>query len=144
MGYTEQQLSLKSYCGEMNIPSQIMVVDRLGGPASILMDTVSRLMDCTISITFVENRTEAARALECACFDLVVIGVEESHQLALISYIREQFPDLPIIVGGRNPSDLFIERAKQYGALETLRVPNRAAELRELVTRFGHQYLGQR
>ncbi len=56
--------------------AQVLVIDRPGGPASVLMDTASRLLDGDLSLTEVDRRFDVLRVLDCFCFDLVVIGVD--------------------------------------------------------------------
>ena len=70
--------------------AQVLVVDRHNGPASVLMDTLSRLLDGDLSLTEVDRRFDALQVLDCFCFDLVVIGVDNNRlvELTLLSGLR--------------------------------------------------------
>ena len=124
-------------------PAQILVVDRMQGPADVLIHTVSLLAGRHLSVTLVENHVDALRALRCCAFDLVVVGLEptQSLQLIILSRIHEVAPNLPILVVGRTLPHLYKQYARHYGAREVLDLPDRAADLKALVHLMFESYL---
>jgi len=124
-------------------PAQILVIDRMGGPASVLMNTVSLLLGGEMSLTEVDQRFDVLRALDCFCFDLVVIGVEDDRMLDLtvLPEVKRLRPEVPALVVGKRISSFFQQYARHYGAAEVLDVPHRAAELRDLVRQVIGRYV---
>lgn len=123
--------------------AQVLVIDRRGGPASVLMDTASRLRDGDLSLTEVERRFDALRALDCFCFDLVVIGVDNDRmvELSLLSEIHHLRPEVPVLVVGDQVPRFFQQYARHYGASEVLNMPRRAAELRDMMEQVIGRYV---
>lgn len=119
--------------------AQVLVIDRQGGPASILMDTLSRLFDGEMSLTEVDRRFDVMRVLDCFCFDLVVIGIDLDRivELTLLPEIARLRPDVPVLVVGTQVPRFFAQYARHYGASDVLDLPNRAAELRSAANRIG-------
>lgn len=115
--------------------AQVLVIDRPGGPASVLLDTVSRLRAGDLSVTEVDRRFDALHALDCFCFDVVVLGVEDDRlqELALLPEIRRLRPDVPALVVGRQVPRFFKQYARHHGAAEVLEMPRRAADLHTLM-----------
>jgi DNA-binding NtrC family response regulator len=124
-------------------PAQILVVDRVNGPANILVDTLSLVLDREVSVTSVEEHTDALLALDCCAFDLVVVGLEagDSMQLTLLPHLHVQNPNIPVMVVGRNLPRLYKQYARHYGAREVLNMPDRAADLKQLIECVSQQYL---
>lgn len=118
--------------------AQALVVDRRGGPASILMDTLSRLLDGGLSLTEVDRRFDAMQALDCFCFDLVVIGIDRNRvvDLTLLPEIVRLRPDVPVLVVGTQLTRFFTQAAQRYGASDVLDLPARAADLRRAAERI--------
>lgn len=124
-------------------PVQILVIDHLNGPASILVDTISLLLHHHISVTLVEDHQDALRALDYYAFDLIVVGLHEARsiQLAILPWLHDDQPDRPILVVGRDVPRQYQQYARTYGARDVLTVPGRAADLKRLVARVAERYL---
>jgi len=124
-------------------PVQVLVVDRLNGPANILVDTISLLLDREVSVTSVVEHADALRALNCCAFDLIVVGLEENNplQLMILPHLRMQNPSLPVLVVGRELPRLYRQYARYYGVREVMNLPNRAADLKGVVGRMAERYL---
>ena len=124
--------------------AQVLVVDRHNGPASVLMDTLSRLLDGDLSLTEVDRRFDALQVLDCFCFDLVVIGVDNNRlvELTLLSEITQMRPEVPVLVVGTEIPRFFSQYARHYGACEVLNLPRRASELRSTVARINRYIVG--
>lgn len=127
----------------ISCPSQVLVVDRVQGPANILLDTISLLLDHDLSVTSVTDHVDALRALDFYCFDMVIIGLEEQRpgQLTLLPQIDALKPGVPVMVVGRHLPRYFRQYARHYGASEIIDMPETAAELRALMTRLTDAFL---
>jgi DNA-binding NtrC family response regulator len=132
-----------SSCEAFSCAVQVLVIDDPNGPANILVDTISLLLDREISVITVESHADALCALEYYHFDLAVIGLYEQRpiQLTVLPRIQQAHPDLPMLAVGRNLPRLYRQYARNYGAREVLNVPERAADLKTLVTRMAERYL---
>jgi DNA-binding NtrC family response regulator len=119
------------------------VIDRQHGPASVLIDTINKLLDHPISVTQVDDHEDALRALDCCAFDLVVVGLEENQsiQLTILPQIHTHFPALPTMVVGRRLPRLYKQYARHYGACDVVNMPERAADLKALVECLAERYL---
>lgn len=124
-------------------PLQVLVVDRVGGPADVLVHTVSLLLDREVSVVLVDDHADVMRALDYYHFDLVVVGVQDNRplQLTVLPRIHEQNPERVILAVGRQLPRLYQQYARAYGAREVFNVPERAADLRHLVQRMADRYL---
>jgi DNA-binding NtrC family response regulator len=124
-------------------PAQVLVVDRPNGPAHVLVDTISLLLDREVSVMLVEEHADALRALDFYSFELVVVGLENGHslQLAVLPHMHAQDPDLPVLVVGHDLPRLYRQYARTYGAREVLNLPRRAADLKALTARLARRYL---
>ncbi|MBI5957168.1 MAG: hypothetical protein HY866_00435 [Chloroflexi bacterium] len=127
----------------ISCPLQVLVIDRVGGPANVLIDTISLLLNREISVTSVDDHGDALRALDYYDFDVVVIGLQENRpiQLAVLPQIHTHYPDRPILAVGRRLPRIYQQYARTYGAREVLNMPERAADLKELVTHLSDRYL---
>ena len=47
-------------------PLQVLVIDRLNGPADVLFDAVRLLMGAAVEVTLVEDHDDALRALDAS------------------------------------------------------------------------------
>lgn len=121
-------------------PLHILVIDRVNGPADVLFDAVRLLMESAIEVTVLEDHDDALRALELCPFDLVVVGLDAQRpmQMALLPHLRG---DTPVIVVSREVTAETLARARRFGALDALMLPQRAAELRALIARLWQEYL---
>lgn len=130
-------------CETVCCPAQVLVVDRPNGPASVLVDTISLLLDRDVSVMLVDESADALRALEYYCFDLVVVGLENQQpvQLTVLPHIHTQDPDVPVVVVGRDLPRLYRQYARTYGAREVLNLPERSADLKMLLERMARHYL---
>jgi DNA-binding NtrC family response regulator len=130
-------------CQAFSCAVQVLVIDPVNGPANILIDTVSLLLDRDISVTSVDDHADALRALEYYHFDLIVVGLHGQHplRLSILPRIQQMQPDTPLLAVGRDLPRLYQQYARNYGAREVLNMPERAADLKTLVVRMADRYL---
>lgn len=130
-------------CEAFSCAVQVLVIDPLNGPANILVDTISLLLDREISVTTVDDHADALRALDDYHFDLIVVGLHEKRpiQLAILPRLQQLCPETPILVIGRDLPRQYRQYARTYGAREVLNMPERAADLKALVSRMADRYL---
>ncbi len=123
-------------------PVQVLVVDRVNGPANILIDTIGLLMDHEISVLSVENTNDAIRAMDYYYFDLVVVGLDGHHprQMTVLPVMHAHQPDTSILVVGRDLSREQRNYARYYGARDVWTVPERAADLKKLISSMAERY----
>ena len=124
-------------------PAQVLVIDRPNGPANVLVDTVSLLLNQGISVVLVDEQDDALRALDFYDFDLVIVGVDARHlvNLSIVAPLHAEKPDIPVLVVGRCLPHLLRQRARQLGAEDVVELPDRAADLKTLVARMADRYL---
>ncbi len=124
-------------------PSQVLVIDRTNGPASLLMDTVSLLLDDAVSVTVVEDHDGALRALDYYDFDLIVVGVDQWRPMpiALLPHLATRAAGRLIVVVSRNMPPGTLQRARRFGAQEVIFLPDRAADLQALLAHLAARYL---
>jgi DNA-binding NtrC family response regulator len=134
-----------STCVVATCPPQILVIDACNGPASILISTVSLLLDQEVSVTTLDDHTDALRALSYYEFDLVVVGLQVNRplQLTILPHIHEQNPQRPLLAVGRDLPRQYQQYARTYGVQDVLNMPERAADLKRLVRRMAERYLFQ-
>ena len=123
--------------------AQILIVDRNDGAATILMDTVKRLMDQSLHVTTVDDHNEAIIAFEQQYYDLVFIGLEQDRpdNIALAPYFKEARPEIPILIVGQDIHHRTRDRAYEFGADEVLKLPKRASEMKDFIQKVSTQYL---
>ncbi|HEX3052199.1 MAG TPA: hypothetical protein VHP83_16185 [Aggregatilineaceae bacterium] len=123
-------------------PVQVLVIDRVNGPANILIDTIGLLMEQEISVLSVENYDDAIRAMDYYYFDVVVVGLDghQPRQMTVLPVVHAHQPDAPILVVGRELSREQRNYARYYGARDVWTVPERAAELKTLLLRMAERY----
>ena len=144
---TAQAEPFKEGAMECTCLAQVLVVDRTNGPADVLTDLIARLFEGQVSVMQASNHEDALYALNCADFDLVILGVEtclesdELDQLAVLPDLRHDFPDQAVIAVGRNLSRFDLERCRAYRVNDAVEMPRRAAELKALVTNIMGRYL---
>ena len=128
---------------ECACPAQVLVIDRLNGPADVLTDLIARLYEGKVSAVQATNHEDALYTLSCTEFNLVIVGVEaeELDRLAVMSDLREEFPDLPVLVVGRNLSRFDLERCRYFRVDDAVEMPHRAAELKALIAGIVVRYL---
>jgi len=129
-------------CTAFTCPVQILVIDVPNGPADVLANTISLLVDQDISVMTVDDHTDALRALTYYDFDLVVVGLAEHRplQLTILPHIYAQNVRRPILAVGYDLPRLYQQHARTYGAREVLNVPRRAAKLKQLVAQMSARY----
>jgi DNA-binding NtrC family response regulator len=122
---------------------QVLVIDEPNGPASVLINTISLLLDREISVTAIEDHAEALRALDDYAFDLVMVGLHEQRaaQLTILPRLQHDCPDLPVLAVGQDLPLPYQQYARNYGAREVLDLPRRAADLKQLVAHVAERYL---
>ncbi len=140
--FKEQERAMK-FCCEARCPAQVLVLDRQNGPADTIADLVSRLLEGQVSTMLTTNSEDALYALNCYEFDVVMIGVEENalDQLTLLPDLRADYPDLAVVVFGKNMQRNDLERCRFYSVNETVEMPRRAAELKSLVAGIASRFL---
>ena len=131
-----------SVCAAATCPVQVLVVDDCNGPASVLISTISLLLNREVSVTTLEDHTDALRALTYYQFDLVVVGLQVNRplQLTVLPRVYDQNPQRPLLAVGRNLPRLYQQYARTYGASDVLNMPTRAADLKQLVRRMAERY----
>ncbi len=124
-------------------PAHLLVIDRLGGPADVLVDTLRLLADRDLSITLVSDPADALRALTFFPFHAVIVGVQPDQplDLAVLPPVRTLAPEMPVLVVGRRLPAALARRARQYGACEAVALPERAADLRQLSDHLAADWL---
>ncbi len=122
---------------------QVLVLDTPNGPATILVDTLGRLLGRDLSVTSVETQQDAVRALEFLDFDLVFVGVRDDQpvQLTVLPPLHDQAPDSPLLVVARKLSSHSEQVARRFGAHEVVTLPQRAADLKALARHVEWAYL---
>jgi CheY-like chemotaxis protein len=128
---------------ELTCAVQLLVVDLPGGPATLLVDTASRLLDREIAVTFVGDQTEALHTITHHDFDLIAVGLEEGQRdrLFLVRYLSLQRSDLPIIVVARRFSDEMLQRARRFGAQDLIGLPQRPGQLKAVIADLTSKWL---
>ncbi len=144
MGHPKQTTHtfLSQISAQISCPAQVLVVDRPNGAADILMDTVSRLLNQDVTVTSVQDQAQAVAALDSCYFDLVAIGLEKDRpdNVALVPYICEHRPGLPVLIVGHYIHHRSRDRAYEFGAAEVINLPRRSADLKTLVYQFAKHY----
>lgn len=130
-------------CTAFTCPVQVLVIDDVDGPANVLMSAISLLLDREVSVTTVDDHTDALRALHNYHFDVVVVGLHPNRplQLTILPHIFGMDGSRPILAVGRDLPRPYQQYARTYGAREVLNVPRRAADLKRLVGRMAARYL---
>ncbi len=130
-------------CTAFTCPVQVLVIDAVDGPANVLINTISLLLDREISVTTVDDHTDALCALNYYDFDLVVVGLHPNRplQLTILPHIFGMDARRPILAVGHDLPRLYQQYARTYGAREVLNIPQRAADLKRLVGRVAAHYL---
>ncbi len=123
-------------------PLQVLVVDRVNGPADVLFDADRLLMGSAVEITLVAEPGDALHALDAWAFDLLVVGLDAQRplQMALLPHLRARAPQTPLLVISRAMSDETAQRARRFGAMDALELPQCAADLRALIARLWQEY----
>ncbi len=127
----------------ISCPAQVLVIDHANGPASILIDTISLLLDDAVSVTTVEDHDDALRALDYYDFGLIVVGVDQRRpmQIALLPYLATRAAGRLIIVVSRDMPPGTLQRTRRFGAQDVIVLPDRAADLQALLARITERYL---
>jgi hypothetical protein len=128
---------------EICCPAQILVIDRSNGPAQVLMDTMSRLLGEEIAVTEITDYPSALPLLDYSCYDLVVLGWEESQAVSptFLKYLRNSQPDLAVLLIGADMSPQYVDFIEFNGVTEAINLPTRAAEVKWLTGHISHHYL---
>jgi PleD family two-component response regulator len=121
----------------------LLVVDLPDGPAAIFADTISRLLNREVAVTFLTGQSETLNALSCSSFDLALVGVRQDprNQLSLVRYMNIRCADLPILMVSEEFDSTLQERARRFGAQELVGLPRRARELKLTVEQIEQRYL---
>ena len=124
-------------------PLQLLILDKIGGPAEIVLDMFGKLFNFGVSSILVSTIDEVWYALHCYKFDLLVVGLEHQivETLAPIPEIRKEFPDLPVIGIGHNLSPFQFLQSQQFGLDNLVEMPHRASDLKALLRALIQRYL---
>ncbi|MBN1679855.1 MAG: hypothetical protein JW966_06155 [Anaerolineae bacterium] len=130
-------------CAAFRCPAQVLVIDTVNGPANIVINTVSLLLDRAVSVTSVDEHVDALRALDFYDFDLIVFGLDRQRplQLALLMHLRDTYPDLALVAIGQHLTVEQKKQARYHGAWDVVDLPERAADLKALVHHLSQRYL---
>jgi DNA-binding NtrC family response regulator len=141
MSYPQTAVKQHIQTAQVTCPTQILVIDRDNGPAAILMDTVSRLVEKEISLYNIDESREALKQLERQGYDLLVIGLESGEALSVLPYIRVQHPNLPVMVVGYRVRPADRACAQHFQVQEIIDLPARANKMKSLASYLVHRYL---
>jgi CheY-like chemotaxis protein len=124
-------------------PSQVLVVDRVNGPADNISDLLGRLFDQQLSTLLATGYEDAIYALNCCEFDLVIIGINDKHadQMAVLRHLHAIYPCVPVVAIGSNLTQADLQRLHQYEVQSVIEAPRRAAELKSAVFSIKQRYL---
>jgi hypothetical protein len=128
----------------ISCPVQILVLDQMNGPAEILMDTISRLIETDVSITCLDNSSDALKRIENFDYDLLVVGIHNQNPaetLSVLPYLQVQQPALPVIVTGWRIRKSDRDCARYFDVKEVIRVPRTAAKIKTLASYLEVRYL---
>ena len=127
----------------VHAPIKLLILDRANGPANIVFDVFGRLFAFGVTLTVANTREDVLYALNCYKIDLLAIGLETHNleTLALVSSIRDEYPDLPVVGIGRELSSFQRTQCQQFGLENILALPQRAGELKALLRVLMQQYL---
>jgi DNA-binding NtrC family response regulator len=128
---------------QITCPVQVLVIDRPGGSAEVMMDTVSRLVNKDISIVYADDARQAIRQLDAQEYDLLVIGIEHnlSEPLSVMPYIRIQHPNLPVLLIGRKLRSSDRDCAQHFQVNDVFILPKRAEEMKQAAHYISTHYL---
>jgi len=137
------EMLTRTDCRDFACTPQVLVLDAPNGPASVLVDTLGRLLGRDLSVVSVETQADAVRALEFYVFDLVFVGVraDKPVQLTVLPLLHDQAPDSSLLVVARELSPRSAQAARKYGAREVVILPERAADLKALARHVEWAYL---
>ncbi|MBI5927765.1 MAG: response regulator [Chloroflexi bacterium] len=122
-------------------PARILVVDSPNGPADVLSDTLTRLLQRDLSFTNIPDQSTVLNQLGTQKYDLIFVGLD-THQrdrLFLVRYIRIAAPLTPIAVVTRQAEQCSpenCEKVKRFGAQELISLPRDTVELRGLMSKL--------
>ena len=135
--------AFKESAMKFSCPAQVLVIDRANGPADVLTDLLSRLFEKQVSTMLAIGYDDALYALDRCEFDLVIVGLEDSHteQLNALQNLHADYECIPVVVVGRDLNLTDLERCRQYQAQEVIEMPQRAAELKSAVFSIMQRYL---
>lgn len=135
--------AFKECAMEFTCPSQVLVVDRVNGPADIFTDLLGRLFEKRISTLLATGYEDAIYALNCCEFDLVVVGIQDKHadQFAVLRHLQAVYPCVPVVAVGRDLTQPVLQRLHQYEVQSVIEAPRRAAELKSAVFSIMQRYL---
>lgn len=139
----EYPCSVSSSLLPTNGPIQILIIDRANGPAHKLFDAFGRIFEFGVTLTLANTREDVLFTLNCYRINVLAIGLgnHSVETLALVSSIRKDHPDLPIIGVGYNLSSFQRIQCQQFGLEDVWAMPQRASELKALLRTLMQHYL---
>ena len=143
MGFTTTRNALLAHQVQITCPAQILILDRLNGPAEILMDTVSRIVDQDVSLTHVAHPSAVMSQLDCQPYALLVISAEANdiEPLSIMPYLKVQHPNMPVLLVGRKIHPSLRNCAEHFELSEVLTLPQRAQKMKALASYLACKYL---
>ena len=143
MGFTKTRNALLAQQVQITCPVQILVLDRLNGPAEILLDTVSRIVTQDVSLTHIAHPSAVMGQLDCQPYDLLVISAEanDTEPLSIMPYLKVQYPEMPVLLVGRKIHPSLRNCAEHFELNDVLTLPQRAQKMKALASYLAHKYL---
>lgn len=143
MGVTTTRTALLAHQVQITCPVQILVLDRLNGPAEILLDTMSRIVDKDVSLTHMTQPSAVMGQLDCQPYALLVISAEvnDTEPLSIMPYLKVQYPDMPVLLVGRKIHPSLRNCAEHFELNDVLTLPQRAQKMKALASYLACKYL---
>src|SRR5260370_39992018 len=87
----EQAEPFKEGAMKCTCPAQVLVIDRVDGPADVLTDLIARLFEGKVSVMQANNYEVALYALHGAALHMVILGYETNglDQLSVLLVLRK-------------------------------------------------------
>lgn len=142
MGITTTRKALLSKQMLISCPVQVLVLDRMNGPAELLLDTVSRIVDKNVSLTHIAHPSAVMNQLDCQDYALLVISVEanDTEPLSIMPYLKVQYPNMPVLLVGRKIHPSLRGCAEHFEINEVLLLPARAQKMKALASYLACKY----
>jgi hypothetical protein len=123
---------------------QVLVIDRLFGPAETLTEILGRLFEDQISYIVANNHVDVSYAVYCYKPSLIIVGLETEAaepDRALIAALHKAYPAIPMIAVAKCLCLLDLEKFRTCGFRDIIELPQRAAALKTLVVSLAQRYL---
>src|SRR5258706_3637116 len=112
---------------------QVLVIDRLFGPAETLTEILGRLFEDQISYIVANNHIDVSYAVYCYKPSLIIVGLDTEAAAGpdrtLIASLHEAYPAIPMIAVAKCLCLLDLEKYRTCGFRDIIELPQRAAAL---------------